>query len=189
MLNPVPAACQHAEANYNNTRQCLEVLLKYHYPVLISTKSTLILRDVDILSRIVKDSWCAIGVTITTLDTKLAQFLEPKAPAPEKRLEVVKEIKTRCPEIQVGVDFIPIVPLLGDSDENMEKVTIATREAGADFILFGGGMTMRDNQAAWFMRCLKRSSLTWLVSMNSYIKVNIRRQRATGADMSPAKVI
>lgn len=108
----------------------------------------------NILSRIADDTWCTIGVTITTLDMKLAQFLEPKAPAPEKRLEVIKEIKKKCPQIQVGVSFIPITPFLGDSEENMEGVTSAAREAEADFILFGGGMTLRDSQAAWFMEKL-----------------------------------
>ncbi|MDY7019692.1 MAG: radical SAM protein [Chloroflexota bacterium] len=149
-------AYQPAEAEHKNTRQCLEILLKYHYPVIISTKSTLILRDLDILSRIAKDSWCAIGVTITTLDRKLASFLEPKAPSPEKRLNVVKEIKEICPEIQAGVNLIPIIPFLTDDDENMEDVVSGAKAAGADFILFGGGMTMRDNQAAWFLKRLSQ---------------------------------
>ena len=147
-------AYQPVEAQYHNTRQCLEILLRHHYPVIISTKSTLILRDLDILSRIAEDSWCTVGVTITTLDNRLARFLEPRAPLPEKRLEVVTEIKERCPEIQVGVNFIPIIPFLGDTEDSMEKIAMATREARADFILFGSGMTMRDNQALWFMKGL-----------------------------------
>ena len=147
-------AYQPAEASHENTRQCLEVLLEYHYPVIMSTKSTLILRDLDVLSRIAEDSWCAIGVTITTLDRKLVEFLEPRAPSPEKRLNVVKEIKERCPEIQAGVNFIPIVPFLGDDEKNMGEVVLGTKMAGADFILFGGGMTLRDNQASWFLKRL-----------------------------------
>lgn len=75
---------------------------------------------------------------------------------PEKRLEVIKEIKKKCPQIQVGVSFIPIIPFLGDSEENMEGVTSAAREAEADFILFGGSMTLRDSQAAWFMEKLSQ---------------------------------
>jgi DNA repair photolyase len=149
-------AYQPAEADCKNTRQCLETLLKYHYPVCLSTKSTLILRDVDILSRIAEDSWCAIGVTITTLDRRLAGFLEPRAPSPEKRLNVVKEMKERCPELQAGVNFIPIVPFLCDDEKNMEEVVSSAKEAGADFVLFGGGMTLRDNQASWFLKRLSQ---------------------------------
>ena len=147
-------AYQPAEEIYKNTQQCLEVLLKYHYPVFISTKSTLILRDSDILSQIAKDTWCAIGITITTYDQGLAKFLEPGAPSPKERLSTVKEIKRRYPKIQAGVNFIPIIPFLGDSEENMKQVVIGAKEARADFILFGGGMTLRDNQALWFLKRL-----------------------------------
>ncbi|GAH98347.1 unnamed protein product [marine sediment metagenome] len=66
----------------------------------------------------------------------------------------MKEIKEACPKIQAGVNFIPIVPFLGDSEENTGKIALATKEAGADFILFGGGMTLRDNQASWFLKRL-----------------------------------
>ena len=149
-------AYQPAEETYQNTRQCLEVLSKYRYPVFISTKSTLILRDLDILSRIAEDTWCTIGVTVTTTDKGLARFLEPKAPSPEERLSTVREIKKRCPGIQTGVNFIPIVPFLGDNEANMEQVVISTKEAGADFILFGGGMTLRDSQALWFLKRLSQ---------------------------------
>ena len=147
-------AYQPAEETYKNTQQCLEILLKYHYPVIISTKSTLILRDLDILCQITDDSWCTIGITITTYNEKLARFLEPGAPSPKDRLSTVKEIKKRHPKIQAGVNFIPIVPFLGDSEDNMKQVVTNTKKAGADFILFGGGMTLRDNQALFFLERL-----------------------------------
>lgn len=149
-------AYQPAEASYKNTRQCLDVLLKYHYPVVLSTKSTLVLRDMDILSRIAKDSWCTIGITVTTLDKKLAKFLEPRAPSPEERLDVVKKIKEKYSEMQAGVNFIPIVPFLCDDEKTMEEVVSGAKDAGADFILFGGGMTLRDNQASWFLKRLSQ---------------------------------
>ena len=148
-------AYQPAENKYKNTRAVLEVLLKHRYPVFISTKSLLILRDLDLLSQIAKDSWCTVGITITTLDEGTTNFLEPKAPNPDERLATVHEIKKKCPEMQVGVHFIPIVPFLCDNDENLERVVRSTKDAGADFILFGGGMTMRDNQALWFLKRLQ----------------------------------
>jgi hypothetical protein len=69
---------------------------------------------------------------------------------------VVKEIKERCPEIQAGVNFIPIVPFLGDDEKNMAEVISSAKNAEADFVLFGGGMTLRDNQAAWFLKSLSQ---------------------------------
>jgi DNA repair photolyase len=145
---------QPAEEEHLNTRQCLEVLLKHHYPVCISTKSDLVLRDVDLLRAIAEDSWCSVGLTVTTLDEDLAGFLEPGAPSPLARMRVIERIKAETRSIQVGVNLIPIVPFLGDSEDNLRQVVSKAREAGADFILFGGGMTMRDNQARWFLNRL-----------------------------------
>ena len=144
-------AYQPAEAEFRNTRQVLEVLFKHHYPVILSTKSGLVLRDAGLLASIAEDSWCTVGVTITTLGDKLAGFLEPAAPPSRERFQVVREIKEQSPGIQVGVNLIPIVPFLGDGETNLRAIVSKTKEAGADFILFGGGMTMRDNQARWFL--------------------------------------
>jgi len=148
-------AYQPAEEMYRNTRACLEVLLKHRYPVIISTKSTLAPRDMDLFARIAETSWLVIAATITTFDDGLASFLEPRAAPPADRLEMVKEVKETCPKIQVGVNFMPIVPFLCDDEANLREVTSRATRAGADFMLFGGGMTLRDNQATWFFRKLK----------------------------------
>lgn len=145
---------QPAEEEFMNTRQCLEVLVKHKYPVGICTKSTLVTRDIDLLKKIVDNNWSAVSITITTLDHDLAQFLEPRSPSPDERLETITKLK-KANISQVGVNFMPIVPFLCDSDENLESVTKAVKAAGADFILFGG-MTMRDNQARWFLTQLKK---------------------------------
>lgn len=144
-------AYQPAEEKFENTKAVLEVLLKHHYPVFLSTKSSLILRDVDLLSQIADDTWCTVGVTITTLDKELACFLEPNVPDPAARLDIVRNLKLKAPQVQTGVHLIPIVPFLGDSPENLESIVSGAKESGADFILFSPGMTLRDRQAEWFM--------------------------------------
>lgn len=148
-------AYQPAEEKYRNTRTCLEVLLKHGYPVIMSTKSTLAPRDLDLFARIADASWLTIAATITTFDENLSHFLEPRAAPPADRLDMIKEVKESCPQIQAGVNFMPIVPFLCDNEANLREVTSRAKEAGADFILFGGGMTMRDNQAMWFLKRLK----------------------------------
>jgi DNA repair photolyase len=144
---------QNAEKKFENTRQCLEVLVKHNYPVNISTKSTFVTRDIELLSTIGKYAWCAVSITITTNDDKLSGFLEPNAPVPAKRFETIKELK-KNKYLQVGVNLMPIVPFLYDSEENLEELIRLSKDAGADYILFGPGMTMRDNQAAWFFKRL-----------------------------------
>ncbi len=145
---------QPAEAKYKNTRQCLEVFSKHKYPVSVGTKSKLVLRDLDILEKIGKDSWCSICVTITTNDQEISKFLEPRVPTPKERFDVIRTIKDQTNYIQAGVSFIPIVPYLCDSDEHLEAMAKKIKETGADFILFGSGVTMRDLQAKWFLKHL-----------------------------------
>ncbi len=145
----------HAEARYESTRRCLEVLEKHSYPVHILTKSRLVLRDLDILERIGRDSWCTVSVTITTTDAKTARFLEKRSPSPQTRFKVIETIKEKSDHIQAGVLLIPVVPFLCDSDESLEALVEAARDAGADYILFGGAMTMRDQQALWFLRHIR----------------------------------
>jgi DNA repair photolyase len=159
LLPDVVAMCgtcdpyQQAEEKYENTRQALEVLAKHKYPVNIGTKSTLVTRDIDILTQIAKNNWCAVSITITTTDENLSKFLEPEAPKPDERFAAIKVLK-KSKRLQVGVNFMPIVPFLGDSDEAMENVTRSAKDAGADYILFGSGMTMRDAQASWYLKRL-----------------------------------
>jgi DNA repair photolyase len=145
---------QPAEKKYENTRQCLQVLAKHHYPVLIGTKSNLVLRDLDLLEEIGRDTWCTVGITITTLDPEKAKFLETSAPSPEVRLDTIRSIKEKTKHVQAGVWLMPVVPFLTDSESDLEGVVRASKEACADFILFGGGMTLRDMQANWFLKHL-----------------------------------
>jgi DNA repair photolyase len=158
MLVALSGTCdpyQPAEAKFHNTREILKVLAKHKYPVFISTKSTLVLRDKDILASIAQDTWCSVALTITTLNRKVAQFLEPNAPTPQERLEVLKELK-KIPSLQVGINFIPIVPFICDKFSDLETMIKEAFKINIDFILFGGGMTMRDNQAKWFLKNLNR---------------------------------
>ncbi|MEW6181735.1 MAG: radical SAM protein [Bacillota bacterium] len=142
---------QPAEADYKNTRQCLEVLAKHRYPVHTVTKSKLILRDLDLLETIGGNNWCTVSVTITTADSDVARFLEKRAPSPQARFDVIKTIKERTKHVQAGVLLIPIVPVLCDSGAALEEMFQRAKAAGADYILFGG-MTLRDTQALWFLK-------------------------------------
>jgi DNA repair photolyase len=146
---------QPAEAKFKNTLKCLEILKKHKYPVHIITKSKLALRDLNLLEEIGKESWCCVSVTITTTNSEVAKFLEERVPTPKVRFEIIKTKKEKTKHIQAGVLFIPVVPYLCDDDKDLENMVKQTKESGADYILFGGGMTMRDIQAKWFLKHLK----------------------------------
>ena len=146
---------QGAEKKYQNTRQCLEILRKHQYPVHLLTKSTLVLRDLALLEDIAQTSWCTVSVTITTANREIAKFLDNRSPSPEKRFSVIQEIKSAAPSVQTGILLIPLIPYLADSDEDLEKMILSAKAAGADYVLFGGGMTLRDQQGLWFLNKLQ----------------------------------
>jgi len=133
------------------TRKLLEIILKYRYPVEIATKSKLVLRDLDLLKEIDKNAilpddlkpklkhGVIISFSISTLNDKLAKILEPGAPKPMERLETMKRCKERG--FFTGVWFIPVLPFLSDSEEQVEETIKTVKEYGADFI-FVGGLTL-----------------------------------------------
>lgn len=121
---------QPAEADYKNTRQCLEVLAKHRYPVHTVTKSKLVLRDLDLLETVGGNNWCTVSVTITTTDPDMARFLEKRAPSPQARFDVIKTIKERTRHVQAGVLLIPVVPVLCDSGAALEEMFKRTKAAG-----------------------------------------------------------
>ncbi len=146
---------QPAERKFRNTRKCLEVLEKHNYPVHIITKSKYVLDDIELLNSIGKKSWCSVSVTITTTSEEVSRFVEKRVPLPSARFDIIKKIKSVSTSIQTGVLMLPVIPYLTDSEENLESLVKASKQAGADYLLFGGGMTMRDIQALWFLKHLE----------------------------------
>ncbi len=182
-------AYQPIEKKVKNTRKILKVLRKYKFPVNIATKSDLIVRDIDILKEIAKDTWCTVGFSITTTDGELANFLEPYSSPPDKRFNAMKEIKNNAPNIQTGTYFMPIIPFLEDNDKNLDDVIKKTKEKVGDFVVFAPGLTLRDNQKEYFINKLKNSKYRDIVEpllnlysegydseqMNSYILTQYKK--------------
>ncbi|MCX2739075.1 PA0069 family radical SAM protein [Pontibacter anaerobius] len=105
---------QPIEAKKQLTRRILEVLLQYRHPVSIITKNALILRDLDLLQELNKYNLVHVNISITTLDEKLRQKLEPRTASATKRLEVVRQLSSAG--IPVNVMAAPIIPGLNDSE-------------------------------------------------------------------------
>ncbi|MBN1216027.1 MAG: hypothetical protein JXA99_11390 [Candidatus Lokiarchaeota archaeon] len=152
-------AYQPIEKKIENTRGILKILHKYNFPVNIATKNRLIIRDIDILDDIAKKTWVTIGFSIITLDHDIAGIIEPFSTPPKERISAIREIKQKAPNIQVGTYFIPNIPFISDSDENIENIIKETKTAGGDFILFSPSLTMRDKQKKFFINKLKNSNL------------------------------
>ena len=127
---------QPAERRYGRTRAILEVFAKEQgWHLGITTKSDLILRDLDLLKTIARRNVLGVHMTITTTDEKLARLIEPRAPLAELRLEAVRRL--RAAGICVAVFPNPVMPGITDSEASLDAVAKAAKEAGAQS--FGGG--------------------------------------------------
>ena len=120
-------AYQPVERRLRITRGILEVLAACSHPVVVTTKSALVLRDLDLLRPMAERRLAAVQVSITTLDAALARRLEPRAATPERRLETIRELAAAG--VPVGVLASPVIPGLTDSD--LERVLAAAAGAGA----------------------------------------------------------
>jgi len=140
---------QPAEREYGVTRACLEELAKREgLSISIITKSNQIVRDIDVLQRIAVRSDLAIDITITTLRTRLARLLEPRAPRPDLRLAAVKQLREAG--LAVGVSASPLIPGITDRDGDLEAVAAAARDAGAQWF-FSGVLFLMPSSAKQFL--------------------------------------
>jgi DNA repair photolyase len=124
---------QPAERKFKITREVLKVFLKHHNALMVTTKSDLILRDLDILTNIAKTGFLNVVITIPILDEDLRKKIEPKAASIQKRLEVVQKIHDAG--ITVGVTSIPLFPYTSDSEGDVEKLVKTLSENGADYVI------------------------------------------------------
>jgi DNA repair photolyase len=118
---------QPVERDLKITRQILRVLSDFNNPVGIVTKNHLITRDVDILGDMAKRNLAEVFLSVTTLDKDLARTMEPRASAPHRRLDAIRELAAAG--IPVGVMTAPMIP--GLNDHEMEAILEAAAAAGA----------------------------------------------------------
>ncbi|OCW55571.1 PA0069 family radical SAM protein [Hoeflea olei] len=119
---------QPVERRWRIMRQLLEVLEAAGHPVGIVTKSALVTRDIDILSRMASKGLARVALSVTTLDRKLSRTMEPRAAAPDKRLEAIRALTEAG--IPVSVMVAPVIP--GLNDHEIERILDSAKAAGAD---------------------------------------------------------
>src|SRR5438270_2572860 len=117
---------QPIERRYQIMRRILEVLDRAGHPVGIVTKSALVLRDLDILTRMAKRDLVKVAISVTTLDSKLARVMEPRAATPSRRLGALREL------VKAGVPasalVAPVIPAINDAE--IERILETVAETG-----------------------------------------------------------
>ena len=118
---------QPAERRMKITRALLEVFARTRHPVNVITKSSLVLRDLDLLADLARDGLAGVGVSVTSLNKDLKRVMEPRAASPQARLRTVKELNAAG--VPTGVLVAPVIPAL--TDHELEDILAASAEAGA----------------------------------------------------------
>jgi DNA repair photolyase len=141
---------QPIERRYQIVRRILEVLDRAGHPVGIVTKSALVLRDLDILTRMAKRDLVKVAISVTTLDPKLARVMEPRASTPPRRLDALRQL------VKAGVPtstlVAPVIPALNDAE--IERILEAVAETGvrnAGYVLLRLPLELRDLFREWLI--------------------------------------
>lgn len=140
---------QPVEGKAHITRECLKILAKYRIAVTITTRSPLILRDLDILTAM---NVASINISINSLHREITRKFEPATPVPMKRLETVQIIRENG--VRAGVFVAPILPFITDDLEEMESLIRTAQDHGASFAMTSL-LRLTPDVKAWFFQSLK----------------------------------
>ncbi|MBN8974430.1 MAG: PA0069 family radical SAM protein [Rhizobiales bacterium] len=141
---------QPIEREHKIMRGILEVLERAGHPVGIVTKSALVTRDIDILSRMAERNLVKVALSVTSLDAKLARTMEPRASTPQRRLEALRQLSAAG--IPTTVMVAPVIPALNDSE--IERILDSAAHAGvreASYVLLRLPLEVRDLFREWLM--------------------------------------
>lgn len=145
----------HAEETLGLTRKCLSLIDKYEYGVAIHTKSTRILRDMDILKSINEKAKTVVQMTLTTYDEELCRIIEPNVSTTKERFEALMQFKEAGIPTMVWIS--PILPFINDTEDNILGILKYCIEAEVKgIIFFGMGVTLREGDREYFYHALDR---------------------------------
>ena len=147
-IGAVTDAWQPVERRLGITRACVEVLARSRHPFSFVTKGSLVERDIDLIAPMAHEGRAFAMVTVTTLDPPLARALEPRAPAPWRRLQTIRRLADAG--IPVGVSLAPVIPFVNEPE--IEAVLDAAHAAGArhaNYVVLRLPLELRDVFHDW----------------------------------------
>jgi DNA repair photolyase len=123
---------QPIEERWRVTRSLVELLLETRHPFTITTKSDRVLRDLDLLAPAAKLGIASVAISVTSLDPRTARLMEPRAPAPRKRLEAVSRLNEAGVPCHVAI--APVVPQI--TDHELEHLVEAAAQSKARGVFY-----------------------------------------------------
>lgn len=141
------------EEKLGNMRKCLEVIERYGFGVTMITKSTKVLRDLDLLKKINEKSKCIVQMTLTTYDEDLCRIVEPNVETTYERFRALEILRDNG--IPTVVWLCPILPFINDTEENIRGILdCCVRAKVKGIINFDMGVTLRDGNREYFYKKL-----------------------------------
>ena len=138
------------------TRRALEVILKMGFGCTLLTKSSTLLRDLDLLREINRKAKCVVQMTLTSADDRIARTIEPNVSVTSERVEALTILRDN--NIPTVVWLSPILPFINDTGENISSIVEMCRESGVKGIIsFGMGLTLREGNREYFYKSLDES--------------------------------
>lgn len=145
---------QQAEETVKITRKLLEIVYNYQFPLWILTKNDLVLRDIDLIKKINKETYACVNFTITLSDEKAQKIFEPRASTTSERFEAIRILRKE--EIHSGVYCYPSLPFIGNTDKNIQEIYQRAKRVGAEFI-YCDGLTLKPSRSKnEFMQTLRQ---------------------------------
>jgi DNA repair photolyase len=172
---------QPAEGRYRLTRRCLEVLRDAATPFSLITRGPMIVRDVDVLAEAAARADVAVTFSIPTVDDEIWRKTEPGTAPPRQRLRALRTLVEAG--IRTGVGMAPLLPGLSDHPQELERVVVAAREAGACGI-WANLLYLRPGTREHFLECLARD---WPELLPEYEELYDRRAYLPNDVARPAK--
>ncbi|WP_282144994.1 SPL family radical SAM protein [Thomasclavelia cocleata] len=134
--------------------EILKLMIKYKTPIIISTKSSLILRDLDLINELSKITYVNIACTIITVDDKLRSIIEPGSSSIINRFRVIDQIKKHT-NASTGIHIMPIIPYLTDHPGNINGLYKMAKKVNADYVL-PGILYLRGPTRSYFFNAIKK---------------------------------
>lgn len=147
-IGGVTDSYQPAEAHYQLMPQILKLLIKYRTPAIISTKSSLILRDYDLIEELSRITYVNVAATITTMDESIRKKIEPGGASSLERFRVLRDF--RKTNASTGLHVMPIIPYITDKEENFDTMFALGAECGVHYVL-PGTLYLRGTTRTHFM--------------------------------------
>lgn len=152
-IGGVTDSYQPAEDTYQLMPQILRLLIKYKTPAIISTKSSLVLRDYDLIDQLSRITYINIAETITTVDEEIREKIEPGSSLITERFNVLREF--RKTNASVGLHVMPIIPFITDMENNFNEMFSRAKECGVDYVL-PGTLYLRGSTRPLFLDFVER---------------------------------